>query len=233
MKAESEGKAKTTGGGATRRRQIVLVDDHPVVGKGIGSLLHATHEFELAGQAVNVVDAMELIKTCNPDLVLLDLSLPGPGGLELLKNLQVSHPDLPIVVLSMFDENAFAERVLRAGGKGYVMKHESGDKVLAAIRCVLAGGVYVSPSLTTRLLASFVPGSAPEKKGADTLNDREMQVYSMIGSGMATQKIAIQLNLSPKTVQTYREHIKRKMGLRTATELIHSATLWIRSQCGR
>jgi len=113
------------------------------------------------------------------------------------------------------------------------MKHESGDKVLAAIRCVLAGGVYVSPSLTTRLLASFVPGSAPEKKGADTLNDREMQVYSMIGSGMATQKIAIQLNLSPKTVQTYREHIKRKMGLRTATELIHSATLWIRSQCGR
>jgi len=103
MKAESEGKAGTAGGRATRRR-IILVDDHPVVGKGIGSLLHATHEFELAGQAVNVVEAMELIKTCNPDLVLLDLSLPGPGGLELLKNLQVSHPDLPILVLSMFDK---------------------------------------------------------------------------------------------------------------------------------
>ncbi len=215
----------------TKRTHIVLVDDHPVVGKGIATLFRTTFDFELSGQAVNCVEAKGLIERLHPDLVLLDLSLPGQGGLELLKDLQASHPELPVIVLSMFDENAYAERVLRAGGKGYVMKQEPGDKLLTAIRCVLAGNVFVSPPICMRLISSYTPGPAARRKGTDVLYDREMQVYSMIGHGMATPSIAAQLNLSPKTVQSYREHIKRKLGLRSSTDLIHSATRWAQSQC--
>jgi DNA-binding NarL/FixJ family response regulator len=212
----------------------MLVDNHPVVGYGLKMLFQSTDDLELAGQATSVADAMVLLKAGIPDLVLLGLSLPGPGGIEFLKNLQISHPSLPVLVFSMYDENDFAKHVLQAGGKGYVMKCESCDEVLVAVRCVLAGGVFVSPNLAARLVASLVPGAGavPKGKSVDTLNCRELQVYSMIGNGMTTQKIAKNLNISPKTVQTYREHIKQKMGLRTATDLVHSATLWLRNQCG-
>jgi DNA-binding NarL/FixJ family response regulator len=212
----------------------MLVDNHPVVGYGLRMLFQSTNDLELAGQATSVADAMVLLKADVPDLVLLGLPLPGLCGIEFLKNLQISHPSLPVLVFSMYDENDFAKHVLQAGGKGYLMKRESCDKVLVAIRCVLDGGVFVSPSLTKRLVASLVPGAGavPKGKSVDTLNCRELQVYSMIGNGMTTQKIAKNLNISPKTVQTYREHIKQKIGLRTATELVHSATLWLRNQCG-
>jgi DNA-binding NarL/FixJ family response regulator len=212
----------------------MLVDNHPVVGYGLRMLFQSTNDLELAGQATSVADAMVLLKADVPDLVLLGLPLPGLCGIEFLKNLQISHPSLPVLVFSMYDENDFAKHVLQAGGKGYLMKRESCDKVLVAIRCVLDGGVFVSPSLTKRLVASLVPGAGavPKGKSVDTLNCRELQVYNMIGNGMTTQKIAKNLNISPKTVQTYREHIKQKIGLRTATELVHSATLWLRNQCG-
>jgi len=212
----------------------MLVDNHPVVGYGLKMLFQSTDDLELAGQATSVADAMALLKAGIPDLVLLGLPLPGLCGIEFLKNLQISHPSLPVLVFSMYDENDFAKHVLQAGGKGYVMKCESCDEVLVAVRCVLAGGVFVSLSLTKRLVASLVPGAGavPKGKSVDTLNCRELQVYSMIGNGMTTQKIAKNLNISPKTVQTYREHIKQKIGLRTATELVHSATLWLRNQCG-
>lgn len=232
MDVKSQGKATRTRDRSTCRRKVMLVDNHPVVGYGLKMLFQSTDDLELAGQATSVADAMVLLKAGIPDLVLLGLSLPGPGGIEFLKNLQISHPKLPILVFSMYDENDFAKHVLQAGGKGYVMKCESCDEVLVAVRCVLAGGVFVSPNLTARLVASLVPGTAPEEKGVGTLNCRELQVYNMIGSGMATGEIATRLNLSPKTVQTYRERIKQKMGLRTATDLIHSATLWLRNQCG-
>ncbi len=230
MDAKSQGKAAGTKDRPPCRRKVMLVDNQPVVGYGLRMLFQSTDDLELAGQATSVADAMVLLKAGVPDLVLLGLPLPGLCGIEFLKNLQISHPELPTLVFSMYDENDFAKHVLQAGGKGFVMKHESCDEVLVAIRCVLAGGVFVSPSLTARLVASLVPGAAPEEKGGvDVLNCRELQVYGMIGSGMATREIAKQLNLSPKTVQTYRERIKQKMGLRTATELVHSATLWLRS----
>ena len=233
MGAKPRGKAIKASDRSACRRKIMLVDSHPVVGYGLRMLFQSTDDLELAGQATSVADAMVLLKAGIPDLAVLGLSLPGSDGIELLKNLQISHPCLPVLVFSMYDENDFARHVLQAGAKGYVMKRESCDEVLLAIRCVLAGGVFISPSLTERLVASLVPGTAPEEKGGvDVLNCRELQVYSMIGNGMTTQKIAKQLNLSPKTVQTYREHIKQKMGLRTATELVHSATLWLRNQCG-
>ncbi len=212
------------------RKQGVLVDDHPIIAKGLGTLFRTTPDLSLAAEARTTAEALTLIEKINPAFVLLDISLPGSGGLEFLKDLNVLKPRLPVVVLSMHDENVYAERALRAGARGYVMKQEPGEKVVAAIRCVLDGGVYISSTLTTRLLSRLAPGGVPEPTGADTLNDRELQVYSLIGNGMATQKIALQLNLSPKTVQTYREHIKRKLGLRTATELVHSATRWIREK---
>jgi len=234
MDAKSQGKAARTKDRSTCRRKVMLVDNHPVVGYGLRMLFQSTNDLELAGQATSVADAMVLLKADVPDLVLLGLPLPGLCGIEFLKNLQISHPSLPVLVFSMYDENDFAKHVLQAGGKGYLMKRESCDKVLVAIRCVLDGGVFVSPSLTKRLVASLVPGAGavPKGKSVDTLNCRELQVYSMIGNGMTTQKIAKNLNISPKTVQTYREHIKQKIGLRTATELVHSATLWLRNQCG-
>jgi len=231
MNVKSEGGVATANCRSTCRRKIVLVDNHPVVGYGLRMLFQSTDDLELTSQATNVADAVVLLKASTPDLVILGLSLPESGGLELLKNLQISHPGLPILVFSMFNESDFAKHVLQAGAKGYVMKRESCDEVLIAIRCVLTGGVFISPSLTARLVASLVPGAAPEKEGVDMLNSRELQVYSRIGSGMTTQKIAKQLNISPKTVQTYRERIKQKMGLRTATDLVHSATLWLRNQC--
>ena len=234
MDAKSQGKAARTKDRSTCRRKVMLVDNHPVVGYGLRMLFQSTNDLELAGQATSVADAMVLLKADVPDLVLLGLPLPGLCGIEFLKNLQISHPSLPVLVFSMYDENDFAKHVLQAGGKGYLMKRESCDKVLVAIRCVLDGGVFVSPSLTKRLVASLVPGAGavPKGKSVDTLNCRELQVYNMIGNGMTTQKIAKNLNISPKTVQTYREHIKQKIGLRTATELVHSATLWLRNQCG-
>lgn len=232
MSPQPEIKAIEANGRLKPRRKIMLVDSQPVVGYGLKMLFQSTDDLELTDQATCVADALTLLKGGMPNLVMLGLIVPGASGLDLLRNLHNSHPNLPILVFSMFNESDFAKHMLQAGARGYVMKQESCEEVLVAVRCVLDGGVFVSPSLTTRLIASLVPGAAPENNGVEMLNARELQVYSRIGSGMTTQKIASQLNLSPKTVQTYRERIKQKMGLRTATDLVHSATLWLRNQCG-
>lgn len=223
-----------TGTGSAKKR-ILLVDDHPLVGKGLASLLKTTGDLAICAEAGTVQEAIRLIAQESPDLVILDISLPGVSGLELLKDIQIRSPGLPVLVLSMHEENVYAERVLRAGAKGYIMKQEPGATVIEAIRSVLAGNLYMSPNLLSRMLKLFVSNdspAAPKKIGPETLGDRELQVYTLIGNGFSTKEIASQLNLSVKTVQTYREHIKRKLGLRTATELVYSAAQWIKNGWG-
>jgi len=231
MKSRMRETGGATGKGVAKKR-ILLVDDHPLVGKGLGTLLNTTRDLAICAEAGTVQEATRLIAQESPDLVILDISLPGVSGLELLKDIHVCNPDLPVLVLSMHEESVYAERVLRAGAKGYIMKQEPGATVIEAIRSVLAGNLYMSPNLVSRMLKVFVSNGAseaPKKSGPEALNDRELQVYTLIGNGFTTKEIAAQLNLSPKTVQTYREHIKRKFGLRKANELVHVATQWVKN----
>ena len=213
-------------------RKILLVDDHPLVREGIAALLRATPDLTISAEVGSADEALQAIEAELPDLVLLDISLPGASGIELLKDLHVRYPRLLVLVLSMHEESVYAERALRAGAQGYIMKQEPGSRVIEAVRCVLRGDLYVSPSLAARMVKLFVAN----KQGKDTrtsverLSDRELQVYSFIGGGLSTQEVATKLSLSVKTIQTYREHIKRKLGLRNATDLVHHATHWVENE---
>ena len=221
-------KAKGEAAGPVKR-SVLLVDDHPLLREGIAALIRATSDLRVSGEAGSAAEALEALAEQEPDLLLLDISLPGTNGIELLKDLHVRYPRMHVLVLSMHEESVYAERALRAGANGYVMKQEPGSKVIDAIRCVLRGEVYVSPALASRMLRLFVSN----KKGADSrasverLSDRELQVYTFIGGGLSSQEIADKLKLSIKTVQTYREHIKSKLGLRNAADLVYHATHWV------
>lgn len=218
----------------TAKKKIMLVDDHPLVGQGLKTRMCTTPDLEISWMASNAPAALQMIAEEVPDLMILDISLPGTSGLDLLKDVKIGYPDLPVLVLSMHEESVYAGRVLRAGAKGYIMKQEPGEKVIEAIRCVLSGGVYASPALVSSLLQTFASDTPAVslKTGPARLGDRELQVYTLIGNGLSTKEIASQLNLSTKTVQTYREHIKRKLGLSSAMALVHSATQWIRDEKG-
>ncbi len=223
-------KAKGEAAGPSKR-SVLLVDDHPLLREGIAALIRATSDLRISAEAGSAAEALEALAAQVPDLLLLDISLPGANGIELLKDLHVRHPLMHVLVLSMHEESVYAERALRAGANGYVMKQEPGSKVIDAIRCVLRGEVYVSTALASRMLRLFVSN----KKGADTrasverLSDRELQVYTFIGGGLSSQEIADKLKLSIKTIQTYREHIKSKLGLRNATDLVYHATHWVKN----
>ena len=222
------------GGARAAKKRIMIVDDHPLVSKGLASLLRTTADLEVCAESGTAWEALKVLEKETFDLMILDMSLPGTSGLDFLKDLRIRYPDLPVLVLSMYEENIYAERVLRAGAKGYVMKQAPGAKVIEAIRCVLADGIYVNPILTSRMLELFVvdKSCANPRVGLELLNDRELQVYTFIGNGLSTKEIASQLNLSAKTVQTYREHIKSKLGLSHAAELAHAATQWVRNGNG-
>jgi DNA-binding NarL/FixJ family response regulator len=223
---------KKTGIAGPLQKGILLVDDHPLVREGIAALLRATSDLRVTAEAGCAAEALQVLAGAVPDLLLLDLSLPGTSGIELIKDLRVRYPRLPVLVLSMHEESVYAERALRAGANGYIMKQESGRKVLEAIRRVLRGELYVSPALASRLLKLFVSNN----KGKDSLcsverlSDRELQVYTFIGKGLSSQEIADKLQLSIKTIQTYREHIKSKLGLRNAADLAHHATHWVQNE---
>ena len=215
-------------------KKILLVDDHPLVREGIAALIRTTPELIVSAEVGNAEEALSVISKEVPDLVLLDISLPGTDGIELLKDLHARHPRMHVLVLSMHEETVYAERALRAGAHGFIMKQEPGAKVIEAIRCVLRGELYVSPAIAAHMLKQYVSN----KQGLDTrtsverLSDRDLQVFTSIGKGMATQEVAVKFGLSVKTIQTYREHIKRKLGLRNATDLVHHATHWVESEKG-
>ncbi len=214
------------GDGVTRetKSKIFLVDDHPIVRQGLALMINREPDLSVCGEADNAPSAMQKIANEPPDLVVLDISLEGPDGLELLKTIRRTDPVLPVLVLSMHDESSYAERALRAGANGYIMKQEATEKVLVAIRRILQGKVYLSERLTDDMLEQFAHGSGASKNDPlVALSDRELEVFRLIGTGRGTREIADELHVSVKTVESYQAHIKEKLSLRNARELVQQA----------
>ena len=210
------------------RTRILIVDDHPIVRKGIADLVGQKPDFFVCGDADRVEDALPAIDTLKPDLVIVDLSLKGAGGLELLKDLKIRHPEIPALVLSMHDETLFAERALRAGARGYVMKQEAVNELENAIRRVLAGKIYLSQAMSDRLLHMVSQGEkVRDRSPMERLSDRELEVFEMIGRGLPMREIARELHLSVKTIETHRAHIKEKLNITSAVQLVQHATQWV------
>lgn len=214
---------------ATRiRKRILIVDDHPIVRQGLVEQLNREPDLVVCAQASNASQALAAVEQHQPDLALVDINLPGRSGLELIRDLRTVAPHLPMLVLSMHDEEVFAERVLRAGGRGYVSKEAGGDTLLKAIRRVLSGQIYVSQTVSTRLLDSL-SGKHPTRtvSPVEQLTDRELEVFTLIGQAKETKEIARRLNMSGKTVEAHRAAIKRKLKLKTGPELTRHAVLWV------
>ena len=207
------------------------MEDHPVTREGFAQLINFQRDLEVCGQAGIAAQALTEIAVLNPDLVIVDISLAGTSGIELVKDLVSRDSILKILVLSAHDESLYAERALRAGARGYVMKQEATEHVMAAIRHVLGGGIYLSERMRNRLLFNVVGDlSAAGALGLDRLSDRELEVFQLIGEGRTTAQIGASLHLSVSTVETYRAHIKEKLGLQNATELVQHAVDWIRTR---
>ncbi|MGD0390647.1 MAG: response regulator transcription factor [Tepidisphaeraceae bacterium] len=209
---------------APAKRKIFLVDDHPIVRQGLAQLINGEEDLIVIGQGEDAYQSLRAIRESQPHLVLVDVSLKDSDGIELLKELKAQSPDLPVLVVSMHDESLYAERALRAGAGGYVMKQESPETLLAAIRTVLAGEVYVSGKMGATLLQHMVRG---RKRGGglpmDRLTDRELEIFRMIGAGRSVKEIADKLFLSIKTVEAHREHIKEKLNIKSSAELLRFA----------
>lgn len=215
-----------------RKHRILLVDDHAIVREGIAEIISTHHDLEVCGEAEAAGPAMDAVERLKPDLVVVDLSLQGGSGLDLIKNLKALHPLLPMIVLSMHDESLYAERALRAGALGYVMKREASTIVLDAIHTALNGRVFLSPKMRERMLQKVVGNSAtPTAAPAMAqLTDRELEVLELLGEGRTTRQIAQQLHLSISTVETHRAHLKEKLNLTSGSELIRAAVEWANRQ---
>jgi DNA-binding NarL/FixJ family response regulator len=210
-----------------RKNSLFIVDDHPIMRDGISQLINQQADLEICGTASSAPEALDALNGIDPDLLLVDISLPGMDGIELIKIVKKRKGRLPMLVLSMHAEAFYAERAIRAGAKGYVMKHASTDTLLAAIRKVLAGKIFLSPAMTEKLLekaaGSELTGS---ESPVDCLSDRELEIFKLIGHGLRTQKIAEELQLSSKTVETYYSRIKQKLDIKDASELLQLAIAW-------
>jgi DNA-binding NarL/FixJ family response regulator len=208
-------------------KRIVIVDDHPLFRKGLEQLIHSDGAFAVCGEAGNAAESMDVIRKLNPDLAIVDLSLPGANGIELIKNIRAEFPNLPILVLSMHDESLYGLRALRAGANGYVMKHEAMANVVQAIHEVFSGRPYLSPAMAAQVITKFAKKSSEgESDAVDRLSDRELEILELIGKGTEIRQIANLLHLSPKTVETHRAHIKEKLQLKNAREVARFAVQW-------
>jgi DNA-binding NarL/FixJ family response regulator len=206
------------------KAKVFLVDDHPIVRQGLGLLINREPDLAVCGEAEDAPSALQRMASAQPDLMVIDISLDGPDGLELLKTIRLKEPILPVLILSMHEESTYAERSLRAGANGYIMKQEATERVLVAIRRILEGKVYLSERLTNKMLEQFVHGAGSSKNNPlTTLSDRELEVYRLIGAGHGTRQIADELHVSVKTVESYQAHIKEKLSLRNARELVQHA----------
>jgi DNA-binding NarL/FixJ family response regulator len=209
--------------------RILLVDDHPLISEGLSKLIGTEPGLRICGVATNVKEALALVESTIPDLIISDVSMPGRSGLELIKDLGATHPGLPIIVLSLHDELLYAERVLRAGGRGYVSKDAPIQCLIEAIHCVLDGGVYTSPTVTKNFLHSLLPGKRPATPSfpLERLTDREIEVFELIGQAKGNHEIASQLGISPRTVDVHRANIREKLGLEDGGELTRYAIRWV------
>jgi len=212
-------------------KRLLIVDDHPMMRQGLAQLIDNEGDLKVCAEADNAGQAINFVSKQKFDLALVDISLPDKNGLELIKDIRTLRPDLPILVVSMHDELVYAERVLRAGARGYIMKQEGGQKFLQAIRQVLTGNVFVSEKMSSRILESL-SGQQQNNAGSPVrrLSDREFEVFQLIGQGIATGEIAERLHLSVKTVEVHRANIKQKLNISTATELVRYAVRWLDSQ---
>ena len=206
--------------------RILIVDDHPLVRTGFAQLIGDTHDLEVCGEAGSMSDGLERATSLKPDLAIIDLSLAGGSGLDLIEHIKAHDPDILMLVASMHDEELYAERVLAAGARGYVNKQEAQDKIIRAIRQVLSGKIYLSNRMTERMISGLVDGKS-EKRDIEALSNRELQVFELIGQGISTSKMAEHLHLSVKTIETHQAHIKKKLGLSSAHELTHRAVRWV------
>ncbi len=212
------------------KKKVLIVDDHPLMRKGLALTLSMEGGLDVCAQAESAEDALDQLEETNPDVAVVDISLPGMSGLELIKHLQVFNPDLRIIVVSRHDEALYAERAIRAGARGYVMKLEAGEVIVDAVNKVLMGGIYVSPEINERLLMGMLSGkNTSTNSPLELLSDRELEVFELTGQGMATRDIAERLHLSVKTVESYRARIKNKLDLSNATELLQHAVQWVES----
>ena len=216
-------KADEQNQGGRNKSKVFLVDDHPILRQGLSKLINDQPDLTICGEAEAPPTALAGIARTNPDLILLDLSLAGGDGVELCRQLQEQHNGVPVLIISMHDENLYAERCLRAGAMGYVMKQDPPDKVMAAIRKVLSGQIYLSDAMSAKLLRNLSGARHADTSPLQRLSDRELEIFRLIGKGHSVRAIAEELFLSPKTVEAHKEHIKQKLNLETSNELLQYA----------
>jgi len=209
------------------KARIFLVDDHPLVREWLTNLIHQQSDLLVCGEAESAPHALEAVTKLRPEIAIVDISLKGASGIELIKNIRAVAPEVAMIVLSMHDEGLYAERALRAGARGYIMKRETAKKVIAAIRQVLAGKLYLSESMRVHFAEKFADGDPPATSlPIHELSDRELEVFQLLGQGYETRQIAASLNISMKTVQAFCARIKEKLTLTSATELLREAVRW-------
>lgn len=217
-------------GASSRKHRVFIVDDHPVTRTGVATLVNREADMEICGEADNALDAFTEIQNKRPDLALIDISLKKPNGIELLKNLRAVMPGLRTLIMSMHDEELYAERALRAGAQGYIMKEEAGEKIVHAVRKILKGEPYLSEKMKNRVLHHVMGVRKHDSAHSiHSLSDREMEVFNLIGDGFSTRDIAEKLTLSVKTIDSYREHLKLKLGLKKGSDLVRYAIQWVKS----
>jgi DNA-binding NarL/FixJ family response regulator len=214
-----------------RAKRIVVIDDHPLFRKGLEQLITSSDGFAVCGEAGNAPEGLSALRKLAPDLAIIDISLPGANGIELIKNIRAEFPKLPMLVLSMHDESLYALRSIRAGAQGYIMKQEALENVVRALHEIMAGRPYLSPAMSAKLITNFAKGSDNGKTNpTDSLSDRELEILELIGKGREVREIARELHLSPKTVETHRAHIKEKLNLANARQVARFAVQWVAEQ---
>jgi DNA-binding NarL/FixJ family response regulator len=217
-------------GQVSGKTRVLIVDDHPMTRSGLAYLINHQPDMIACCEAQDAAEALKGVVQSKPDLVLTDFTLPDKNGLELIKDIRAVAPQLPILVISMHEESLYAERVLRAGARGYITKEEGGERLMRAIRHVLSGTIYVSDKMSARILEIFSGGtSVQERSPVEELSDREFEIFELLGDGLSTQQIAERLHLSMKTVDAHRAKIKEKLKLKTTNELISYAARWTAS----
>jgi DNA-binding NarL/FixJ family response regulator len=222
---------KTKVGVRSKRRGILLVDDHPLFRKGMIQLLDQEPDLKVHAEADSSLAALDAIRRQKFDLAIIDVGLGGgTNGIELMKMIKAEQPELPMLVVSMHDEVLYAERALRAGGRGYVMKREALDSILNAVRGVLSGEIYVSPSMSKRMLFDHIQGGGEARSAVERLTDRELEIFQLIGEGRDMHEIARQLHLSKKTIEAHRANIKEKLSVTSAREVVRQAAQWVNAQ---
>ena len=216
---------------ASLKKRVMVVDDHPIVRQGLALLINRESDLVVCGEAEEAMGAIHVLASARPDVLIVDISLNGPDGIDLLKSIRNTHPTLPVLILSMHDETIYAERALRAGANGYIMKQEATEKVLIAVRRILNGEIYVSERISNQILKQYITGSGTVRNSSiGDLSDRELEVFRLIGEGHGTRQIAEELHVSVKTVESYQAHIKEKLSLRSARELMQRAFAWHMSE---